>query len=116
MLAFACSVAACRQPDGPMPTPGQGSSNDLGDLSKDLLNVTGRVKDSPQELTDDLVRFAQEKKVEPPAGELGRRVVDTVAGSKLTEPDAAKLARTLWVIIRATELSDRQVKSMEGEV
>lgn len=117
IFSAAVTLAGCRQADGPMPTPNANAQSEIGDISRDLLNITrGYDPQSPQDLAQDLRKYTDRQTVLPAIDELSRRTAQVVAGSKLTEQSARQLAHNLWVVVVGRELSERQVDSLQGDI
>jgi hypothetical protein len=114
VVAAVC-VLGCRQSDGPMPQASGEVPNRLDELSRDLTNVAGGAKDSPEELSDDLAVFVDPPLV-PAARELARRVATSIAGTKLDAEKAKTLANQLWVTVGAQQLSEAQVEKLGNDV
>jgi len=109
-------AAACRQPDGPMPTPSRDAQEDLSDISRDLTYIaTGSDPAAPTDLAYDLRKYTEEEDGIRAVEELSRRTASAVANKKLPEQTAQRLAHTLWLSIAAVELSDRQVEGLQND-
>ena len=114
---FAVLVTGCRQADGPVPTPDPGVQDDLHDVGRDLENIaTASDPAAPQDLAKDLVHYVDEK---PPAAaavnELTQRAVRAVAGARLPDQTAQRIANNFWLAINAKELSDRQIEALQND-
>ena len=117
MMALAVAGAGCRQADGVMPKAEVEVPNRLSDLSRDLLSVAGGEAQAKQDFADDLVVFAKKRASgEKATLAFSTRVTDVIAGKKLTEQAAQQLAHTSWLIVGATELSDRQVEALQNDI
>ena len=118
MVAIAGLLAgACRQADGPMPAPDQNVKEELVDVARDLQNVAASSDpQAPQDLADDLVKYAQRPSARPAVSELSQRAASVIVGVKLTEQDAQRLAHTLWLSVAARELSERQIETLQTDV
>jgi hypothetical protein len=107
-------MAACRQPDGPMPAAEGDVPNQLGDLSRDLMTLTSSNLQARQDFLDDLKVFGDGRPAaEEAAVNFGTKVASAVEGRSLTEEVAQQLARTCWLVIDATELSERQTEGLQ---
>jgi hypothetical protein len=117
VLALAAlPLAGCRQADGPIPMPDAAAQEELGDVARDLEGVsTGRDPQAPQNLADDLRKYARRPAAVPTVDELSRRTADAVRGSKLTEQGAQRLTHNLWLSVAARELSERQVENLQND-
>jgi hypothetical protein len=108
--------AGCRQPDGAVPTPSPDAKEDLSDISKDLTYIaTGSDPAAPDDLAYDLRKYTERENGIRAVDELSRRTASAVAGKKLPEQTAQRLAHTLWLSIVATEISDRQVEGLQND-
>ena len=111
-------VAACRQPDGPTPTPETGVQEELRDVARDLQNVAARRPEAEQELADDVRKYIEDEdaSVHPVVDELLRMTTEALPDGSLSEQAAQQLAHTLWISITARELSERQVESIQNDL
>ena len=113
------ALAACRQPDGPMPSTDEDVPDRQTEIARDLLNVAGL--DDPSvvgELRDDLVYFAEDSGDEAAqsAVQLATALSETLRGIELTEEDAMQLAEELWLVVAAQNYSEVQLASVQDEV
>jgi hypothetical protein len=115
-LVLLCFAAACSQSDGPMPTPQEDTANRLHDIARDLQNIAGGDKEGPKDFQDDLLAFLDSGEPHAQAQELSRRVSTSVAGKRMPDDVAAKLANQLWVAVAARELSSRQISTLQNDV
>lgn len=111
VLAF--SLAACRQADGPVPTPNAATQNEIDDMSRDLLGIAARDAESQRYLSDDLHKYTEVSSNLPAFDELARRTSTVVQGTKLSEQAAKQLAHDLWLAVSAREMSERQVEALQ---
>jgi hypothetical protein len=114
LCAFACS--GCRQPDGTMPTPQGEQANKTDDIRRDLLAVARQEKAAAQDLKTDLDNLTG---AQPPGyliEDLSSGLETALAGAKLPDDSAKKLAHHLFVAICARELSDRQIELLRKDV
>jgi hypothetical protein len=89
----------------------------VGDLSRDLLSIAGGDTQAPQDLRDDLVVFLDNKRERYPAvEELSRRTSEAIAGKKLPDQQAQRLAQQLWTTVAARQMSDKQVENLQKDV
>jgi hypothetical protein len=114
--AAVLSLAACRQADGPIPTPNLATQNEIDDLSRDLLGVVSRVDQSDRNLADGLHKYTENPDILPAFDELARRTSSVVAGSRLSQTAAQQLAHALWLTVAAREMSGRQVEALQTEM
>jgi hypothetical protein len=116
LVCVAAFVGACRQGDGPVPTPNATVQEELVDVRRDLQNAANRNPDAPEELAHDLRKYVIRPAATAAVDELSRRTVQVLPASKLTEQAAQQLAHNLWVTVTARELSERQVESLQNDV
>lgn len=116
ILVMTLALGACRQADGPMPTPSANTQEELKDVTKDLQNVAGGDPQGPMDLAHDLRKYAERQEAVAAVDELSRRTAQAVAGSTLTEQVAQRLAHNLWAAIEAREISERQRESLQNDV
>lgn len=117
LVIAALSLSACRQADGPVPTPTEERQQELVDVSRDLQNIaTSRDPRAPQDLAEDLRKYAPESGDEPAVDELSRRAARVLPGVNLTEQVAQQLAHNLWLTISAREMSARQIETLQNDV
>lgn len=110
------SVSACRQADGPVPTPSAITQEELADVVRDLQYIaSGRDPEAPTYLVDDLSKYAQPASARPAAVELARRTSTAIAGVNLQEQDAQRLTHNLWLSMAARETSERQVEGLQND-
>ncbi len=111
------SLGACRQADGPIPTPNENVQSELVDVMRDLQNVaSGRDSQAPRDLADDLRKYTEEPDAMSAVDELSERTATVLAGVNLTEQAAQRLAHNLWLSVAALELSERQVETLQNDV
>ena len=114
------TTAACRMADGPVPNPKADEvPNQLGDLGRDLNGVVNGDAQARQDFMDDLMAFVdlqETPNAESPVKALGTQVLDAATATKPTEAAVAPLLEHLYVAIRARELSESQVKTLEEDV
>lgn len=110
------SVSACRQADGPVPTPSADTQEELADVARDLLYIaSGRDPEAPKYLESDLRKYARRASAEPAVDELAQRTTMAVTGVNLGEQDAQRLAHNLWLSMAAREISERQVEGLQND-
>jgi len=111
------SLGACRQADGPMPAPNENVQEELVDVTRDLQNVaSGRDPQAPTNLADDLRKYTDGPSAKLVVDELSQRAATVLAGVNLTEQAAQRLAHNLWLSVAASELSERQVETLQNDV
>ena len=111
------SLGACRQGDGPIPTPDQTRQEELVDVTRDLQNIaSGRDPEAPKDLEVDLRRYAARPDAKLAATELSIRTARALGGRNLAEQDAQRLAHNLWLAVEAREMSERQIEALQNDV
>ena len=111
------SFGACRQADGPIPTPNEDRQAEIEDMRRDLQNVaSGRDPQAPRELADDLRKYTEEPEAMSAVDELSERTATVLAGVDLTNEAAQRLAHDLWLSVAARELSERQSETLQNDV
>jgi hypothetical protein len=117
IAALTLGFGACRQADGPVPTPSQAYQEELVDVARDLQNVaTGRDPSAPKDLADDLRKYTDKRDARPLVDELSARTAKAIAGRDLAEQDAQRLAHNLWVSVYAKDLSERQIETLQNDM
>ncbi len=115
-VPLAVSLAACRQPDGPTPTPTEDAKDEIGEMARDMINVINREPEAEAELTSDVSKYASDVEAVDASRELARRLMEVLPTARLDEGAAQRLAHTLWMGVTATEMSERQVGAMQDDV
>ncbi len=117
VVMMGLSLGACRQADGPMPTPSEDVQSELDDVTRDLQNVaSARDPQARQDLADDLRKYADAQSAESVVDELSQRAATALAGVDLAEQAAQQLAHSLWLSVAARELSERQTETLQNDV
>lgn len=117
IVIAALSIGACRQADGPVPTPDPNVQADLVDVTRDLQNVaSGRDPQAPKDLADDLRKYAQRPAAVTAVDELSARAAKVLGGREIEEQDAQRLAHNLWLSVSAREMSGRQIETLQNDV
>jgi hypothetical protein len=116
VLCATLLVSACRQADGPVPTPDANVQEELRDVTKDLQNVHAKDPQAPADLASDIGKYTDDPTERPAVDELTRRVARVLPGSKLTEQAAQRLAVDLWAAVAARQSSERQVEALQNDV
>ena len=113
----ALTTAACRQPDGPLPTESVEDPNRLTDVARDLLNIASGDANAPREFADDVKVWGTKSNDSwDPGDVLAQDLAAALKGTMLTEKSAAELARHIWIAAAGRELSSRQVDRLQDEV
>ena len=111
------SLGACRQADGPMPTPSADAQAELNDVARDLQNVaSGLDPQARRDLADDLRKYTEVPTTELAVDELSGRTATVLAGVDLAEQTAQRLAHSLWLSVVAREVSERQTETLQNDV
>jgi len=117
LVIAACSLAGCRQADGPMPPATEKVTNEIGDIGRDLRNVAGGDAEGPKDLSDDLSHYAEGTNGGPAAAaELSRRLGEALAGKSFDLAQALPIAHTSWVAVAGRQLSEKQIETLQGEM
>ena len=112
------SLIACRQSDGPVPTPAADQQGEIRDISRDILNIASKSDpQAPKDLADDLLRYTADKRpaANPTVMELSKQTADALAGRNVSEEMAQKLAHQYWLAATAREFSDQQIENLQTE-
>ena len=116
ILFSALTLGACRQADGPVAKPDANTEAELDDVKHDLQNVAGGDKSGPDDLSHDVTKYARRPTEVPVIDELSRRTATVIAGKKVDDQTATRLAHSIWTSIMAREMSERQVETLQKEV
>jgi hypothetical protein len=117
VFAAALTSAGCRQADGPLPPATGGVPNELGDISRDIWNLSRGEADGAKDLSDDISHYAQGTNGgEAAAQELSRRLADALKGKMFKLAQAMPVARTCWVTTAGRQLSEKQVDSLKNDM
>lgn len=117
VVMMGLSLGACRQADGPMPTPSDGVLAELDDVTRDLQNVaSARDPQARQDLADDLRKYVEVPDAVSAVDALSRQAATVLAGVDLAEQEAGRLAHSLWLAATASELSERQMEGLRDDV
>jgi hypothetical protein len=116
IVAVTCVSAGCRQPEGTVPQPAGEAANKTDDVSRDLLAVARMDKEAANDLRSDLENLTGDQAPPYLVEELSARIDTAVAGARLPDDAAKKLATHLYVTIAARDLSERQVDSLKEDI
>src|SRR5436190_19544024 len=117
VLACALQFAACRQADGPLPATTPDTSNELGDISRDMQSVAGGDAQAPKDLSDDITHYAQDTSGgQAAAAELSRRVAEALKGKNIKAGQAMPVAHSCWVAVAGRQLSEKQVENLKNDM
>ena len=109
-------IGGCRQPDGNMPTPDEEQVDRIEDLSRDLQNLASGNADAPKELGDDLTIISRMPVPEPRVQELVQALQASLRGKMLSDEAARRLAESMFLVMSARQLSDRQIENLQTEI
>ena len=113
----AVALSGCRQGDGALPVPEGDDAGRITDLEHNLDNISRGDPQASKDLADDLTVYSPaEPDAKAAVAELANRTAAALSGRSLSEAATEELARQLWMTVRATELSERQVQSLQAEV
>ena len=119
-LCICALTAACRMADGPVPSAKVDEvPNQIGDLGRDLSGVVNGDPQARQDFMDDMMVFVDLQESPDAAGpvkDLANQVLDAVVATKPQESAVTPLLEHLYVAISARQLSENQVKTLEGDV
>ena len=115
-LALAVGAAACRQADGPIPTPTADQSNEIGDIARDMVNIANKDPQGPEDLRTDLSKYGTTDDAVQRINDFAKSVAQALVGARLTDESAQNLANVVWVAVNGKELSERQTEALEREI
>lgn len=110
------AVLACRQADGPAPTPTPDQSNEIADISRDMMNVVNKDPQAPDDLRSDLMKYSPNEAASREIAQLARDLTQALASARLEDQTAQRLAQTLWLGLTAKDFSERQIEALEAEL
>lgn len=118
LVLLATLSTACRQPDGVTPTLDAQNANRIVDLSRDLGAIASGDAGAQKDFVDDLVVFVDSHATEAQGVVQGfaGRLAAAVSSATMTDPAAEQLARTSWMVVGITDLSDRQLRTLQGDL
>jgi hypothetical protein len=109
-------ISGCRQPDGSMPKPDEEQVDRIQDLSRDLQNLASGNADAPMELGDDLTVISRMPVPEARVKELVQALQASLRGKTLSDEAAHRLAESMFLVMSARQLSDRQIENLQTEI
>ncbi len=117
-VLFACVLAlGCRQADGAIPSLDEEGTNRVADLGRDLRAIARGESDANGGFAAGLSVFVDEGDSALAAVRaFGVTIESAVAAARFTDESAEQLAKTAWMVVDATELSERQVKDLQREL
>ena len=116
ILVLAVLSGGCRQPDGVTPPLDEQGMNRISDLSRDLQSIARGDAGAPRDFADDLLVLVDSSDARPAVEGFAGRLAEAVASATLAAPAADQLAHTCWMVVGATEMSDRQIRSLQAEL
>jgi TolB-like protein len=116
-LVYAACVLGCSQADGGLPPAAGEVPNRIGDLGRNLDNISRGDASGEKDLADDLMTFAQTKPAaDAPIADLSRVVAQALSGRTLSAESVGVLARQLWLTVAARDFSEKQIESLQADV
>ncbi len=116
VVTLVLCAAACRQADGPMPTPSADQNNEIGDIARDMVNVVNKDPQAAEDLRSDLSKYGTDAEETAQIDALAQEMAKVLDGARLDDQTAQRLASTLWITVTAKQLSTRQVDGLGREV
>lgn len=114
--ALLLTLAACKQPDGPMPVPAGEQPNKIEDISRDLQNVASKDANAPGELADDLSSVDPMRRPPERIVELSKTLSAALGGKSLEDDEAKRIANLLFVVLAGRDLSESQIDQISGDL
>jgi hypothetical protein len=116
VVAVALSLTACQMADGPLPPETGDRPNEIEEISRDMFNAANQDPAAADDLVKDVTHYAEGN----PAGlaaavDLSRRLAEVLAGKTFMATEAVPLARSCWIAVAGSQLSDRQVENLRSE-
>ena len=100
-----------------MPEATPSTTNELGDISRDLQNLASGDPGGPKDLADDISHYAEDTNGgEAAAAELSRRLGTALTGKMFKLAQAMPVAHTCWVTVAGRQLSEKQVEALMNEM
>lgn len=115
-LATAVATTACRQPEGPLPTPRGEAPNKLQDIGRDIGNVSLGHENADQELFEDVSELDGTFRPAPLVRALIDAVVQAVGATAISETKAHEVARLLFVVVTAEGLNADQIETLGADL
>jgi hypothetical protein len=110
------AMSGCRQPDGAVPKQDEEQVNRTADLSRDLQNVARGDQNAVNDLADDLQVIGRLPAPPERVRELAGALQTALAGKTISDEAARRLADSLFVVMAARQLSERQVETLQTEI
>lgn len=110
------TIAACKQPDGTIPTPTGEQPNKIEDISRDLQNLAAKDGNAPVELADDLSSLDPIQRPPDKITQLSKDLAGALAGRPLSDADARRVAELVFVAVSARELSESQIEQVSADL
>lgn len=116
IVALLAAAGGCRQSDGTIPRPEGEQANKTSDVGRDLQNVAAQSEGAANDLFDDISNLTSTPP--PPAlmKEMTSALNTAVAGKQPTPEATQQLAETLFTVITARDLSQKQIEALKVEV
>jgi hypothetical protein len=116
LLSLLVLAAACRDPEGPLPTPTGDEADEVYELSRDILNVAGGDGQAFAELTDDLGSQGPLETGQPRAAALAKSLQGALVGRQMSQEQAKRLADDLYIVLAGDKLTPGQVDAVQTRV
>lgn len=110
------ATTACRQPEGPLPTPQGEMPNKLRDIGHDIGNVSLGHEDADRDLFDDLSTLNGTFRPAPLVRALNDAVVQAVGATAISETKAHEVAQLLFVVLTAESLNASQIETLGADL
>jgi|SRR5688572_8289978 hypothetical protein len=116
IVASLAAAAGCRQSDGTIPRPQGEQANKTSDVGRDLLNVAAQSEGAETDLFDDISNLTSTPP--PPAlmKEMTSALNTAIAGKEPTKEATQQLAESLYSVITARDLSQKQIEALKVEI
>jgi hypothetical protein len=99
-----------------MPTPTADQRNEIRDIAQDMINVTNKDQSGAADLANDVGKYIDEGEAAEHVASFTRELAGVLSTARLDDQSAERLAHSIWVGLTATELSERQVETVENDV
>jgi hypothetical protein len=116
MAVLMLGLYGCRQSDGPMPTPTADQRNEIRDIAKDMINLTSKDQSAAADLANDVGKYIDEDEGAQHVASFTRDLAAVLSTARLDDQSAERLAHSIWIGLTATELSERQVQTVENDI
>jgi hypothetical protein len=109
-------VMGCRQPDGEVPVPTGEQPNKIYDIGRDLQNVAVNAPGAVDDLNADLVNLSSTPPPDEQVKNLSNALASAFRGKTLSDADAQRVSRVLFLAVTAQDFNSRQVEKLQSEV